>query len=212
MPDDLSRRELLDHAARGAALVGIGGLSAYLVAKRASGEGAWQLDCDLCINTKLGLVNVAACDKCATECVLALSAVRAVNEHSLCGRCYICPAYFDIKSAVGPDGLPSAKLCPRDAITRKPIGEFDPKDPANSYYEYVIDETKCNGCGKCVMGCKEPAGLSSIRLAVRHNLCLRCNRCSIAQACPAQAYDRRAITSLPKNTEAQSAQSTQSKV
>jgi Na+-translocating ferredoxin:NAD+ oxidoreductase subunit B len=155
---------------------------------------------------------VPACDKCATECVLALSAVRAVNEHSLCGRCYICPAYFDVKSAVGPDGLPSARLCPRDAIVRTPIGDVDPKDPANNYYEYVIDEVKCNGCGKCVMGCKEPAGLSSIRLEVRHNLCLRCNRCSIAQACPALAYDRRVVVPQTKSADLQSAPRTQSAV
>ena len=188
--DGLTRREVLGHAARGAAFVGLGGVAVYLV-RKANAEGCWQLDLEKCINSKLGVVNVPVCDKCATECVLALSAVRAVNEHEKCGRCYICPAYFDIKSAVGPDGLPSAKLCPRDAIVRTPIGEVDPKDPANNYYEYVIDEKKCNGCGKCVMGCKEPAGLSSIRLEVRHNLCVECNRCSIAQACPVQAYERR---------------------
>ena len=38
--------------------------------------------------------------------------------------------------------------------------------------------------GTCVMRCKEPAGLGSIRLEVRQNLCLDCNRCSIAIACP----------------------------
>ena len=37
-------------------------------------------------------------------------------------------------------GLPSQKLCPRDAIQRKPIGKIDPEDPANNFYEYVIDE------------------------------------------------------------------------
>ena len=122
---------------------------------------------------------------------IALSAVRAVNNFSACGRCYICPAYYKITSAVGPDGLPSEKVCPRDAIERTPIGWIDPDDPANNFYEYTIDETKCNGCGLCVMECKEPAGLSSIVLEVRHNVCLDCNRCSIASVCPEDAYDRR---------------------
>ncbi len=125
------------------------------------------------------------------DCVLTLSAVRAVNNFSACGRCYICPAYYKITSAVGPDGLPSEKVCPRDAIERTPIGWIDPDDPANNFYEYTIDETKCNGCGLCVMECKEPAGLSSIVLEVRHNVCLDCNRCSIASVCPEDAYDRR---------------------
>ena len=64
----------------------------------------------------------------------------------------------------GPDGLPSQKLCPRDAIRRKPIGGWTPTIPLNNFYEYIIDEKLCNGCGKCVMDCKEPAGLGSIRL------------------------------------------------
>jgi len=62
------------------------------------------------------------CERCATECVLPLSAIRAVNEFKACGRCYICPAYFKITSAVGPDGLPTEKVCPRDAIKREAIG------------------------------------------------------------------------------------------
>ena len=87
-------------------------------------------------------------------------------------------------------GLPSEKLCPRDAIARKPIGEIDPQDPANNFYEYVIDEVKCDGCGKCVMACKEPLGLGSIVLRVRHNLCVDCNRCAISTACPKDAIQQ----------------------
>jgi ferredoxin len=192
MSEQPTRREVLGHAARGAALVGLGGVAA-LLARRAGAEGAWQIDPQLCINSRLGLHQPDACEVCALRCVLPLSAVRAVNDHARCGRCYVCPAYFDIKSALGPDGLPSQKLCPRDAISRTPIGLIDPDDPANTYYEYVIDEHKCNGCGRCVLGCKEPAGLSSIRLEVRYDLCLDCNRCSIAQACPKLAYERRPV-------------------
>jgi len=190
--DQPTRRDVLGHAVRGAALVGLGGVAAYL-GQKAGAEGAWQLDIDKCVNSRLGAVGVEVCDKCATTCVLPLSAVRAVNDFAKCGRCYICPAYFEIKSAIDEHGLPSQKLCPRDAIKRTPIGEVDPADPANNYYEYTIDEKLCNGCGLCVMGCKEPAGLSSIRLEVRHGLCVACNRCAIAIVCPDQAYERRPV-------------------
>ncbi len=191
MSDEPTRRQVLAHGARGAGLLALGGAATYLAVK-AGRSGAWEIDCARCLNSRLGAVNVPACEKCSNSCVLALSAVRAVNDYARCGRCYICPAYFNVTSAVGKDGLPSEKLCPRDAILRKPIGDVDPKDPANNFYEYVIDETKCNGCGKCVMACKEPAGLGSIRLEVRHNLCLDCNRCSIAIACPDEAYVHKA--------------------
>jgi electron transport complex protein RnfB len=190
MSDKHTRREVLGHAARGAALLGLSGASGLLWLK-ANRSDAWAIDVSKCVNSKHGVVGVEVCELCASECVLALSAVRAVNEFSKCGRCYVCPAYFEIKSAVGPDGLPSEKLCPRDAIKREAIGWIDPDDPANNFYEYSIDETLCNGCGRCVLECKEPAGLGSIRLEVRHDACLDCNRCSIAIACPEEAYERR---------------------
>jgi len=194
MKDEPTRRDVLGHALRGVTLVGIGGVVTCLV-RKAGGQGVWRIDSTKCVNSRLGAVGVEVCEKCADSCVLGLSAVRAVNDHSICGRCYICPAYFDVKSAIDKDGLPSQKLCPRDAIDRKPIGYVDPDDPANNFYEYVIDEKRCNGCGRCVMGCKEPAGLSSIRLEVRHNLCLDCNRCAIAIACPDDAYEHKPVES-----------------
>lgn len=190
MSTEPSRREVIGHAARGAGLLGIGGAVAYLV-RKAGADDVWLIDPDKCLNIRLGATGVAACEKCASTCVLELSAVRAVNNYAGCGRCCICPAYYDVTSDVGEDGLPTRKLCPRDAITRKPIGKVDPTDPLNNYYEYVIDEKLCNGCGRCVMACKEPAGLGSIRLLVRYDLCLNCNRCSIAQTCPDEAYLRR---------------------
>ena len=189
MNNEPTRRDLLGHAARGAGLLAVGGVVARLALK-AHASDVWMIDPARCVNIRLGATGIEACEKCSTACVLELSAVRAVNEFSLCGRCCICPAYYDVTSDVGSDGLPSRKLCPRDAIARKPIGKVDPSDPLNNFYEYTIDETLCNGCGKCVMGCKEPAGLGSIRLEVRHNLCLNCNRCSIAQKCPDDAYLR----------------------
>ncbi len=187
MKEQPTRRDVLGHAARGATVIGLGGLAAYLV-RNSDAEGAWVLDIEKCVNSRLGALGVEVCELCSTTCVAGLSAIRAVNEYSKCGRCYICPAYYDVKSAIDKDGLPSQKLCPRDAIERKPIGEIDPDDPANNFYEYIIDEKLCTGCGRCVMACKEPAGLSSIVLEVRHSLCLDCNRCSIGIACPDEAF------------------------
>ncbi len=185
----MTRRKMMHTVARGVAGAGLIGTAGVLSFK-AHRVYAWNIDTAKCIDSKLGAVEVDVCERCATDCVLSLSAVRAVNECGDCGRCYVCPAYYKITSAVGPDGLPSEKVCPRDAIERKVIGWEDPDDPANNFYEYTIDETKCNGCGRCVMECKEPAGLGTIRLEVRHDTCLDCNRCSIAAICPEDAYER----------------------
>lgn len=186
MSEHFTRRNLLHRAGRGAVLATLAGGAGFLV-RKAHGQVVWQVDAARCLNSRLGEVGVAACNLCTTECVVALSAVRAVNEHSRCGRCNICPAYFNITSAVDDRGLPSEKLCPRDAITRTPIGKADPEDPANNFYEYVIDEEKCDGCGKCAMQCKEPLGLGSIVLKIRYDRCVDCNRCAISTACPKDA-------------------------
>jgi len=186
---DPTRRDVLGHIARGTGLVAVGGAVVYLT-RQAKADGYWRIDPEKCRNIRLGLTGIEACDKCATDCVLTLSAIRAVNDFSKCGRCCICPAYYDVTSETGPDGLPIRKLCPRDAITREAIGYVDPDDPLNNFYEYTIDNVKCNGCGKCVLACKEPAGLGSIRLEVRYDLCTDCNRCSIAMVCPDDAIVR----------------------
>jgi len=177
MIKDVTRRGVLAAIAAGAA---------FLV-RKANGQMVWQVDATRCVNSRLGEVGVEGCTLCTTQCVVSLSAVRAVNDHARCGRCNICPAYFKITSPVDEHGLPSQKVCPRDAITRRPIGKVDPEDPANNFYEYVIDEQKCDGCGKCVMQCKEPLGLGSITLRVRYDKCVNCNRCTISKACPKDA-------------------------
>jgi Na+-translocating ferredoxin:NAD+ oxidoreductase subunit B len=185
-----SRRGFLIRTGQVACVAALAGAGGVLVRRACSGD-SWIILPDRCVNIRLGVTGAdEVCNSCAESCVLALSAVRAVNEYNQCGRCCICPAYFDVRSQVGPDGLPSKKLCPRDAIRRVPIGEIDPFDPLNNFYEYQIDDELCNGCGLCVMECKDPAGLGSIRLEVRYDLCLRCNRCSIAEICPDDAFER----------------------
>ncbi len=186
MSENPTRRDVLGTTIRATVVAGMGGGAAFLVQK-AHGQVVWQIDAAKCVNSRLGEVGVEACNKCTTECVVSLSAVRAVNEYSKCGRCAICPAYFNITSAADEKGLPSEKRCPRDAITRKSIGKIDPEDPANNYFDYIIDEEKCDGCGKCVMGCKEPMGLGSIALRVRYDRCVDCNRCAISMVCPQEA-------------------------
>ena len=192
MSDGLTRRDALNRVARGTVLLGFSGTAAFLIEK-ADGQVVWQVDASRCVNSRLGEVGVPVCTLCTTECVVQQSAVRAVNNFRECGRCYICPAYYNIKSAVDEKGLPSEKLCPRDAIERQPIGMVDPGDPANNFYEYIIDDEKCDGCGICVKGCKEPLGLGSIILKVRHNLCVDCNHCAISLACPKEALVRQPV-------------------
>jgi ferredoxin len=191
MNENKTRRDWLSGTLRGTVLMVLGGGAGILV-RKANGQVVWQVDANRCVNSRLGEVGVAACNLCTTECVVALSAVRAVNDHSKCGRCNICPAYFSITSNVDEHGLPGQKVCPRDAITRKPIGKVDPDDPANNFYEYIIDEEKCDGCGKCVMQCKEPLGLGSIVLHIRYDRCANCNKCAISRSCPSSA-----LTQLP---------------
>jgi electron transport complex protein RnfB len=122
--------------------------------------------------------------------VLSFSAVKAVNDFDKCGYCMFCPAYFDITSAPDERGIPTGKVCPRDALNRRVVGIEDPDDPNNNYYEYTIDETKCDGCGKCVKACKPPAGNGSLRLEIRYTRCVECNECSIQIACPESAIVR----------------------
>jgi electron transport complex protein RnfB len=190
LSSDPNRRQVIQRAGQAACAFALGGTAIGLGRRACSGD-YWAIAPSKCVNTRLGVTGAdQVCDLCATKCTLPLSAVRAVNEHAQCGRCCICPAYFDVRSVAGADGLPSKKLCPRDAIVRTVIGDVDPYDPLNNFYEYTIDETLCNGCGRCVMECKDPAGLGSIRLEVRHDLCLRCNQCTIAVHCPEEAYCR----------------------
>jgi electron transport complex protein RnfB len=179
MSKQSTRRHFIDRSCRIVGFTALGG-AAGLLSKRASGNVVYQVDPAKC----------TACDLCRTSCVLSLSAVKAVNEFSKCGYCMLCPAYFDVTSQPDEKGIPAGKVCPQDALKRRVVGREDLDDPNNNYYEYIIDETRCDGCGKCVKACKPPAGNGSLRLEIRYGRCAECNECSIQIACPDRAVVR----------------------
>jgi electron transport complex protein RnfB len=155
----------------GAAVAAVTAGFTLLAARRSRGSNyVWQLDPEKC----------QQCGRCATECVLDPSAVKCVHAFAMCGYCDLCFAYF----RPGANAITSAaenQICPTGAIKRTFV-----EDP---YYEYVIDESLCIGCGKCVKGCNS-FGNGSLFLQVRHNRCLNCNECSIARSCPTDAFRR----------------------
>lgn len=164
------RRDFLRAGLRGAGLLALGGALAPLAA-RASREGAvWQIDPDKCV----------WCDRCSTECVLDPSAVKCVHAYAMCGYCDLCTGFFEPQPNALNTGAEN-QLCPTGAIKRAFI-----EDP---FYQYTIDEALCIGCAKCVRGCTS-FGNGSLFLQVRHDRCVNCNRCAIADACPAQAFVR----------------------
>lgn len=168
--DTTTRRSFLRDACGGAFVLGVGGLAGYLGARHRKNDFVWQIDPYICV----------ACGNCATYCVLAESAVKCVHSYPVCGYCRICFGYFGPEPAEINEGAEN-QLCPTGAIDRKLIEE--------PYYEYHIDEKLCNGCGKCVKGCNA-FGNGSLHLQVRHDRCLNCNECSIAAACPSDAFRR----------------------
>lgn len=172
-PKEVTRREFLAMGLRGAGVLLACGTLGSLASRAAHGGTVWQLDPSKCIQ----------CGKCATACVISPSAVKAVHAFAICGYCELCFGFFQTEPNQ-PNSLDTAaenQQCPTGAIKRSFV-----EDP---YYQYVIDETLCIGCGKCVKGCNK-FGNGSLFLQVRHDRCVNCNQCSIAVACPAQAYTR----------------------
>ncbi|MBP1595698.1 MAG: hypothetical protein H6Q05_1075 [Acidobacteria bacterium] len=179
MSDKSSRRQFIDRSFRIIGFLGIGGAAGVLT-KRASSSAVYQIDPFKC----------TSCDLCRTSCVLSLSAVKAVNDFEKCGYCMLCPAYMDVNSRPDEKGIPTGKVCPQDALKRRVVGRVDLEDPNNNYYEYAIDETRCDGCGKCVKACLPPAGNGSLRLEIRYTRCVECNECAIRVVCPDDAIVR----------------------
>ena len=171
MPTEkFNRRKFLKNGLWGACLAGLALIAGAFVSKKKSDEKVWQLDPQKCIS----------CGNCATYCVLEDSAVKCVHAYAMCGYCDLCTGFFEPEPRELDTGAEN-QLCPTGAIKRSFI-----EDP---YYEYTIDEPLCIGCGKCVKGCNA-FGNGSLFLQVRHDRCLNCNECSIAAACPSQAYKR----------------------
>lgn len=179
MSERSTRRQFFDRTFRIAGFVAIG-TAAGRLAHRAAADTVYQVDPNKC----------TTCDLCRTSCVLTHSAVKAVNDFDKCGYCMLCPAYYDVASVPDRKGIPLGKVCPRDALKRKVVGEVDEEDPNNNYYEYFVDETLCDGCGRCIKACLPPAGNGSLRLEIRYDRCLECNTCPIQIVCPDAAIVR----------------------
>jgi electron transport complex protein RnfB len=172
--ESLDRRRFLAEGVRVAGVVLLGGTAAGLAAHSSPNDLlVWQIDPDLC----------TACGRCATECVLDPSAVKAVQFYPLCAMCDVCTGYFDPNHRERSTAAENQN-CPTGAIRRVLVAE----QAGVPRFEYHIDEPLCIGCGKCVAGCAMMNG--SLYLQVRHDLCCNCNQCTIALACPAQAFRR----------------------
>ncbi len=169
-PKKITRREVVAQLARGAGLLACSGVIGSLVARHDAEGYVWQIDPAKCTQ----------CGKCATECVLAPSAAKCVHEHAMCGYCQLCFGYFVDKRTDNTTAAENQR-CPTNAIHRNYV-----EDP---YYQYAIDEDKCIGCALCVKGC-HMFGNGSLCMQVRHDRCLNCNDCSIARACPSNAFVR----------------------
>ncbi len=166
----VTRRDFIKNGVRGGCLLGLGGLVGFLTNRSQADDTVWQINPYECV----------ACGKCATHCVLDISAVKCTHAFAMCGYCKLCTGYFEQQ----PNALTSGaenQLCPTGAILRTFV-----EDP---YYEYTIDESLCVGCAKCVKGCKA-FGNGSLFLQVHHDRCVDCNECSIAVACPSNAFHR----------------------
>ena len=173
MPNDkkkLTRRELLKTGGQLAAAAALGAGAGFFGARASGGDMVWQIDPTKCIQ----------CGNCADYCVLKPSAVKCIHAIGLCGYCIFCFGYF-----AGTPGAYTAgaenEMCPTDALKRKHV--------ADQFHEYTIDEEKCTACGKCAKGCRVQ-GNGSLYLQVRHDRCVNCSQCSIAEACPSNAFVR----------------------
>jgi NAD-dependent dihydropyrimidine dehydrogenase PreA subunit len=75
------------------------------------------------------------------------------------------------------------RVCAHDAVRRE---EFS--GGKDGYHLYTIDDAKCTACGKCTKRCNQ-LGTKSMFLIIRPDLCLGCNRCTIAAVCPEGAIE-----------------------
>jgi electron transport complex protein RnfB len=98
----------------------------------------------------------------------------------MCGYCDLCTGFFDPQPIARNAGAEN-QLCPIGAIRRREI--------ETPFFEYIIDDEMCIGCGKCVDGCGS-LGNGSLFLQIDQKRCKNCNQCSIALHCPSQAIQK----------------------
>lgn len=165
-----SRRDFINLGGRITLAAGIIGVAALSARKSQSGGWVWQIDPFKCTQ----------CGRCATDCVLSVSAVKCVHAYDLCGYCDLCGGYFKPGVTDLNTGAEN-QLCPTAAITRKFLEE--------PYFEYIIDEKLCIGCSKCVKGCTS-FGNGSLQLQIIQDICKNCNECTISRVCPSDAIIR----------------------
>ena len=173
MPADeknVSRRDFLAAGVRGAGVLALGGALGMMIARPQRSATYWQIDPAKCIQ----------CGRCATNCVLAPSAVKCMDAFVICGYCDLCTGFFLAQPNALNTGAEN-QLCPTNALKRRFI-----EDP---YYEYTVDADRCIGCAKCVKGCLM-FGNGSLQLQIDQKRCVHCNWCSIAANCPSNAITR----------------------
>ncbi len=136
---------------------------------------AWQIDPDKCLH----------CGICETACVRKPSAVKALNDPKKCSNCVVCYGHITdphIESTkIDAEG---ERVCPVDAVTR-----INFSGGPDGMFLYAQDPRRCTACGRCAKRCNDH-GTESMFLAIRPDLCLGCNECAIAVACPHQAIER----------------------
>lgn len=169
-PHHVSRRDFFRNGLRVGGMTALGALGGVVATRSNADDYVWQIDPQKCSH----------CGHCATDCVLQESAVKCVQDYSICGYCDLCTGYFEAEPISLNTGAEN-QLCPTGAIIRKFV-----EDP---YFEYSIAEDLCIGCAKCVKGC-QLFGNGSFYLQIRHDRCVNCNECAIARVCPSDAFKR----------------------
>lgn len=176
------RRSFLRKVGQATCVIALGGIAYRIAGQHMDEETAgprsryvWQINPDKCTN----------CGKCETHCVRMPSAVKAVNDQKKCSNCVVCFGHISNKEIASDQIMSGGKrICPNDAVIRN--NHSGGKD---GYFLYDIDSDKCTGCGKCAKVCTEK-GTKSMFLIIRPDLCLNCNSCDIARACPDNAIER----------------------
>jgi len=136
---------------------------------------AWQIDPEKC----------EYCGLCQTACVRKPSAVRSINDQKMCSNCVVCYGFTSDRH-IDSELIDSKakRICPFNAVRRRNFS-----GGRDGLFIYSIDQRKCHACGSCVKECNT-LGSKSMFLVIRPDLCLGCNACAIAQACPSQAIER----------------------